>query len=151
MSQTIRVLKPLMFSHPARNGQKLTTETRFSVGEHVVDDDIAEHPWIASGADGRIETPAQALARLAEAEQKAKEQKAEDDNVTAQAQAAAERLKRAEPRATGTAAELEVELNTPVSVLRAQREQGVAPGAPLDAGATAPAVDMKVPAKSGKK
>jgi hypothetical protein len=150
MPETIRVLKPFMFSHPATKGQKLTTETRFSVGEHEIEDEIANHPWIRSGADGRIESPAQAAARAAEEEQKAKEAKAEADNANAQALAAAERLKRAEPRTAGTAEELEAELNTPVSVLRAQRGQGVPAGGKLEEEATAPVVDLKVAKKAGK-
>jgi hypothetical protein len=122
--QTIRVLKPLMFSHPAVGGEKLTTETQLSVGEHKVADAIADHPWIKGGADGRIETAKQAAERVAAAEQKIKEEKAEADNIRAQSEAAMVRLERAAPGAVGSAAEIEKELNTPVNVLRAKRAQG---------------------------
>ena len=57
----IRVHKPFRFSHP--NGR----ETAFVPGEHEVGDDVAAHPYIVAGADGRVETAEQAARHKAAA------------------------------------------------------------------------------------
>jgi hypothetical protein len=117
----IRVLKPFVFTHPAKESERLTTETRFIPGIIEVSDDVYDHPWIQAGADGKIESAAQAAVRLeAERVQREAADKERAEN-TAAAEGAVGRLAIAEAAsrgATGTAAEIERELNTPVSVLK---------------------------------
>lgn len=123
----IRVLKKFVFSHPATGRQRTTTETLFTPGEHVVSEEIATHPWIMSGADGKIESAAQTVARAKAEAVKAELAKEDAERANAHAQAAVARLRAAEPVSADVAVELERNLNTPVNVLRAQTA-GVEPG-----------------------
>lgn len=123
----IRVLKAFVFSHPATGRQRTTTETRFTPGEHVVSDEVANHHWIASGADGRIESAAQTVARAKAEAAKAELAKEDAERANAHAQAAVARLKAAEPVSADAAAEIERNLNTPVNILRNQ-VAGAEPG-----------------------
>ena len=135
----IRVLKPFMFSHTPRAGEKISSETRFTPGDHQVSDTVANHPWIKDGADGKIETAAQTIARTKAEATKAALDKEDADRANAMAQAAVARLKAAEPGAKGSAEEIEEQLNTPVNVLQGKRA-GVEAGEVVDS-----------PAKNGKK
>jgi hypothetical protein len=117
----IRVLKPFMFSFPARAGEKLTSETKFLPGEHDVPQAVIDHPWIKAGADGKIETLQQAAARTKAEADKAALAKEDADRSNAMAQAAVARLKAAEPGATGTAEEIAKELDTPVNEIQGKR------------------------------
>lgn len=121
----IRVLKSFVFSHPQRADEKLTTETLFRVGEYEITDAVANHPWIKAGADGKIESAAQAVERTKAEAAKAEASKAEADAANAAATAAVARLKAAEPGATGTAEEIAAELNTPIDVLKQRRALGL--------------------------
>lgn len=145
----IHVLKPFTFTHPATGRQRTTTETRFMPGEHAVSDDIANHPWIASGADGKIETAAQTLARLKAAAAKATLAKEDADRANAHAEAAVKRMQAVDaPGPKGSPEDLEKELNTPVNVSRVQ--QGTAVDAtPAAAKSVGKLVDG--PAKNGDK
>jgi hypothetical protein len=52
----IKVLKPFTFSSAPTDAASLGgTERRFTVGDHEIPDEIANHPWIKAGADGHIE------------------------------------------------------------------------------------------------
>jgi hypothetical protein len=51
----ITVLKPFTFTH-ANAGAHVGKETTFEPGVHEVSDEIANHPWIKSGADGKVAT-----------------------------------------------------------------------------------------------
>lgn len=123
--QTINVLKPFMFSHPPAYGERLTTETRFSVGEHEVDESVANHPWIRAGADGKVETAAQAKVRADKAAKKAEQDRIDADIALAAADAAVNRLRAGEPTRTASREEIDAELNTPIDQLRAKRGQGM--------------------------
>lgn len=52
----IRVLKPFVFSIIPKAGGVIAQETKFHIGEHEIADEIADHPWIKSLADGHIES-----------------------------------------------------------------------------------------------
>ena len=52
----IRVLKAFTFSHQPTPGQKVADEIVFDPGVHDVSEEVANHPWIKSGADGRVAT-----------------------------------------------------------------------------------------------
>lgn len=115
----IRVLKPFMFTHPAVEAERLTTETRFVPGIYEVSEAIANHPWIRAGADGKIESEAQREVR--EAEEKIRRNLAAEDDAraTANAEAAIGRIAAAEATVSkASKEEIEAELNTPVSSLR---------------------------------
>lgn len=116
----ITVLKPFTFSHSAIGRQRTTTETKFTPGEHVVSEEIATHPWILAGADGKIESSQQTLARAKREAEKAVLAKEDAERANAHAQAAVDRMKNAEPVSADAAAELQRNLNTPVNLLRAQ-------------------------------
>lgn len=120
----IRVLKPIMFSFPASPGQKVPTERRYLPGDHEVPEIVAEHEWIKSGADGRVETAEQARDRAKRELLRAEEMRVEAENATAAANAAVARLRAAEPGETATAEEILKELETPVNVLNERRLQG---------------------------
>lgn len=122
----IRVLKPFMFTHSAIESERLTTETRFVPGIYDVSEDIANHPWIKAGADGKIESETQRQVR--EVEEKARrELVAEDDaRATANAEAAIARIAAAEATvSTATKEEIEAELNTPVNALRKKNHEEI--------------------------
>jgi hypothetical protein len=58
----INVLKPFIFVMPTHGrGSK---EVRFTVGQHEIGPEIANHPWISAGADGAIESKEQARERI---------------------------------------------------------------------------------------
>ena len=123
MGIKINVLKAFRFTAPANRekGVPLPVEKVFTVGEHEITKEMAEHPWMAAGADGCIESAEQARARKKIADAKALEQKAIAENATAQAQYAEDRMKRQQPERAATAKEREEDLNTPVGVLRARQ------------------------------
>jgi hypothetical protein len=107
-----------MFSY-AVAGERLAREKLFSVGAHEVDDDIYNHPYIRDHfADGKIERPEVTQARLAAQLAKVEADNKEAAIVTAKANAAFARLKAAQPEAKASAADIERELNTPVSQLK---------------------------------
>lgn len=110
----IRVLKPFTFSHPPHGRQRVTDEVKFLPGDHEVSDDIANHPWIKSGADGRIESAQQAAVRTEREAVVAAQNKLDADTANAHALAAVARLNAAQPGAKATAEEIETELNTPI-------------------------------------
>jgi hypothetical protein len=114
------VLKPFMFTHPSQDHIRIAHETKFVPGiYHDVPSEIADHPWIKAGADGKVETAAQTGARLkAEAKIK-KDQDAANAIATAEAEAAVGRIAKAEAASSQrSAAEIEAELNTPVNELK---------------------------------
>jgi hypothetical protein len=119
MLTELRVLKPFVFTHPADEHTRITAETRFTPGIHRVVPEIANHPWIKAGADGRIESAAKRTEReRQEAERKAA---VDADNAieTAKAEAAVGRIAAAEATSrSASKEEIEKELNTPVSELR---------------------------------
>jgi len=117
----LRVLKPFVFTHPADEHTRVASESRFVPGIHEVPESVANHPWIQAGADGKIESAAQAAAR--EANEAARQKIADEDRAreTAAAEAAVGRLARAEATTgTASAAEIEKQLNTPVNELKKQ-------------------------------
>jgi hypothetical protein len=115
----LRVLKPFVFTHPAEEHTRITSETRFFPGVHEVPDEVANHPWIRAGADGKIESAKQREAREAEEQTRREAAMVDDAEVTARAQAAVGRIAAAEAT-TGKASkeEIEKELNTPVADLK---------------------------------
>lgn len=122
----ITVLKPFTFSRPPGKAQKLPTEQKFEPGEREIDNEMAAHPWIEKDfADGAIESPAQARARL-EAAKAGAEQAARDAEVAkAQAEATFARVSAAASQTASQNKETEKELNTPVNEVGAQRGAGV--------------------------
>ena len=96
----INVLKAFRFTTPAdrKAGVPLPVEKVFAVGEHEIDEAMLAHPWMAAGADGCIESPAQAKERKRLADEKALEAKIINENALAQAQMAEERQKRQQPQ-----------------------------------------------------
>jgi hypothetical protein len=128
----IRVLKAFVFSRlPA--GEKLAHERHFTVGEHEVDEEMLEHPWIRDHhADGRIESPKQTALRL---EQHAANLKLAAESAalaSAEAAAAFARLTAAAPGAKATAEEIAAQLNTPGNLLRGSGGTAVKPVTPID-------------------
>jgi hypothetical protein len=53
MARIIRVLKTFTFTY-ADVSTKVGKETTFEPGVHEVSDEVANHPWIKSGADGKV-------------------------------------------------------------------------------------------------
>jgi len=131
MGVKINVLRAFRFTLPANRekGIPLPVEKLFTVGVHVIDKDMAAHPWMAAGADGCIESEAQARIRKAAAEKKAAEAKLIEQNATAQAQFAEDRMKRQQPARVAAYKETDADLNTPVGVLRARQEGSAKKGA----------------------
>jgi hypothetical protein len=127
---TIRVLKPFVFSTPVPDGTNgPAVEKFFGVGEHDVPDSMWKHPWISKTlAEGRIESPQQALARAKKDIEIAEKAKETADAATAQANAAFARLQSNSPTATASAEEIEKELNTPVNQLRKKGAAGAGVG-----------------------
>lgn len=123
----IRVLKPFVFSHPPHGRQRITDETKFMPGEHDVSEEIANHHWIKSGADGRIESAEQTAVRTKIEADRAAQNKKDADAANAHALAAVARLNAAQPGAKATAEEIERELNTPIH----QRDLGTDVDKPL--------------------
>lgn len=115
----LRVLAPFVFTHPAEEHVRVTSETRFLPGIYQVTAEVAEHPWIKAGADGKIESAAQAKVRRAEETARQAAQAEENSKATAEAEAAVRRLAKADAT-TGKASaeEIEKELNTPINKLR---------------------------------
>ena len=117
---TINVLRPFVFSRMVGDSKR-ATETKFTPGLHEVDDDIANHPYIAIHfADGKIESPAQTKERL----ETAAKIKAESD---ARAAVHTERASKAYARVVSvasdgaeSAADIEAALHTPVGELQRQ-------------------------------
>jgi hypothetical protein len=147
MAKIIRVLKPFVFSTRPVGGTDRAppVERKFTVGDHEIDDGTAAHPWIAAGADGKIESAEAALARITAEKVKADELTAANETARIAAERALEQLeKRARtadkiasaiadieanpeaPVAASAAAkdELQKNLDTPVSELRAKQAAG---------------------------
>jgi hypothetical protein len=115
----LRVLKPFMFTHaPSSGEQRLSEETRFVPGIYQVEDHIANHPWIRAGADGKIESAAQAAVRVVEEAERQKAADADRAEATAAAEAAVARLAQAETRRVTEAKDSTDELNTSVENLK---------------------------------
>lgn len=123
MSKIINVLKPFRFTHNVAGG-RLPVEKVFSVGQHEVSDEIADHPWMGapSYADGHIETPEAAVKRTQAAKAKAEKAAAEAAQATALAEAAMDRLERSQPETAQKQKLSEEALNTPVGQLRAKQD-----------------------------
>ena len=69
----LRVHKPFVFT------DSKNVETLYRPGEHEVSDEVVSHWWIAAGADGRVETPDERVARVArEAEDAARQAEVDD-------------------------------------------------------------------------
>lgn len=125
--KVIRVLKPFMFTFPAKATEKLTTERLFTIGDHEIDDEIANHPWIKAGADGKIESVAQARARHAKALAAVLSAEEEARVAADSANAAMARIQSSQPENKASAEEIERELNTPVhEIKKRQAPLGVA-------------------------
>lgn len=122
----IRVLKPFVFSLPAPPGTNgPAVEQVFKAGDHDISDEMWDHPWIKGTlAEGRIESPKQTLARAKKELDIALESKRVADEATVQANAAFARLQASRPQATASAAEIQKELNTPVTQLRKKGSLG---------------------------
>lgn len=128
---TIRVIRPFTFSYPLGEGQKVHTEKFFPVGDHDVDDVIANHPWIVKHfADGCIETPEQARKRAAEASAIASRAEEDARYWTAHAEAAVKRAEAMAPQNAGDAKALEAELNTPINQLGVRQGAGISSSTP---------------------
>lgn len=122
----IRVLKPFVFSTPVPEGVNgPAVEKVFTKGDHEISDEMWNHPWINKTlAEGKIESPAQTLARAKKELETSQESQKTADAATAQANAAFARLKAALPGTTASAEEIQKELNTPVSQLRKKGAMG---------------------------
>jgi hypothetical protein len=120
----INVLKPFRFTVPADRdkGRPMPVEKIFTVGEHQIDKEMAAHPWMAAPnyADGHIESPQQAAARIAEQRAKAAQAKAVEVHAREQADAAVARVKRTQPERKIASEYRAEDLDTPVGVLRAR-------------------------------
>lgn len=158
---TIRVIRPFTFSYPLGTSEKVARERHFPIGEHEIEESVADHPFIAKHfADGCIETPEQARKRAEEAATVAKKAQDDADYWKAHAEAA---FKRAEAlsivQTNGDPKALERELNTPVNQLGAQQGAGIQSSAPAvpegesqPAGASGDSVDSGAStAETGKK
>ncbi len=129
----INVLKPFVFSAPLEKDQRLPTERLFTVGEHEITEEMANHPWIKNThAEGKIESPEQRVKRVKEQKVKADADAAQAAIATAEAEAAVRRATTAQPVLTASAEELEEELNTPVHVLRERGPGGKKSGGRID-------------------
>jgi hypothetical protein len=122
-TRTITVLKPFIFSSPGadRGDANLVNlipkERKFEIGEHDVTEEVYLNPYIYRDyADGHIESPEQAIARHRAIIEKSERDKLEAHEQLERANAA---LARSRP-IIGMTDALQKELNTPVSVLRAQ-------------------------------
>jgi len=123
MPKMITVKKAFTFNypHPGNDPEKgrVPRVRVFTPGVYEIDDEMAEHPWIAKHyADGHIETPQEEEARVAAV--KAASEKAAADNavILAAANAAVARATNlSTDEILGNAEEIEAELNTPVSKL----------------------------------
>lgn len=146
--QKINVLKPFVLSIKAQVNQKLPTEIKFKPGVHEISEEIANHWYIREYADGCIETPEQAAARIQAAAAEAERVEKENEKSRREAEAAFR-------RATGASGEkkpldmsdekLQKELNTPVNQLQANAGKDIDAPAPA-----AEAVAAATPAKKGK-
>jgi hypothetical protein len=155
----IRVLKPFVFSRlPA--GDKLATEKHYPVGEHDIDEEMADHPWIRDHhADGRIESPAQTALRLEHHAVNLQQAAESAALASAEAQAAFARLTAAQPGAKASAEEIQKQLNTPVNILRGggkapvktDAEAAAEAAAAADDAATKAAADNTLKLKTGTK
>jgi hypothetical protein len=136
----IHVLKPFVFSSLPPNGSKLPVERHFAKGVKDIDEAMANHPWIRDEyADGHIERPEQARARLRAAAIAAKQAADEAAQVNRLAEEAIARTV-AQSGTTASNEEIERELNTPANELQRQR------GAALDLPETQVSVgDVKAP------
>ena len=122
---TIRVLKhfhlsmlPKTAAQPGAVPQ-LPIERVFAPGDHEVDEDVANHPYIKALADGKIESPAAAKARVEKEAADAEKAEADAAAGKAQAEAALARFtKKAAESSEAGADAIEKELNTPVGQLR---------------------------------
>jgi hypothetical protein len=117
----IRVTRPFILSMPSPDEGRIPIEIPFTVGEHDIEQKIADHPYIKSFADGRIETPEQAKIRAAAVIKAAEDAKAEAAQVQAQADAALKRLEVNSPKAAKAANLAAESLDTPVNKLRAKQ------------------------------
>lgn len=121
----IRVLKPFVFTYPPLAGERMPTEESFkTLGDVVIADDhpLLKHPWfVKDHCDGRVESPAQAQARVEQERLALEEQEKQNVLSKAAAEAAVARLQNVGRAVQGTAAELDEELNTPIPLLRARQ------------------------------
>lgn len=137
MPQTVMLLKPFVLSRPPTMGKNLPSEKKFTPRQNpqtkewipteiTLSDEDADHWYIKDHfADGAIERPEVAAARIAAAEAKRQKQDEEDAR---QAQIARDLMK----RASGSHAVQQVnndategQINTPVNALRAQSGKDV--------------------------
>jgi len=131
MPTTIRVLKPFMFTFPTAPDERTPTEQRFTAGDVTLEDNhpLLSHRWFKRDfCDGRVESPAQAKARLDEEKRKLDEQEAQNAISKAAAEAAVARLlPKGDAIQTDNEA-LQEELNTPIPELRRRQEEKRAAG-----------------------
>lgn len=136
MPTKVIVLKPFVFSHPAKENERLTKEVKFVPNkdkngkwvptETELPDNIAEHEWIANSyADGAIERPEVTAAR-AEVEKKRLEKVQEDNKIQlAKAEQAMNRAGASKKAVDFNDADVQKELNTPINELKGARGKGI--------------------------
>lgn len=136
MPTKVTLLKPFVFSHSAKENERLTKEIKFFPNkdkngkwvptEIEIPDEVAEHEWIANNyADGAIERPEVTAAR-AEAEKKRLEKVQEDNAIQlAKAEQAMSRSGAGKKAIDLTDAAVQKELNTPVSELKGARGKSI--------------------------
>ena len=100
MSKKIIVLKPFVVSAPIKKSadQTISVSSReywLKPGEQDVPDWVADHPYVQSGADGKIELPEVTAIRLEAEAKKAKVDADQKAALLAQANAALSREKSA--------------------------------------------------------
>jgi hypothetical protein len=104
MAVKIRVLKPFVFTpQPNPNVHGQPQDLPFKVGpngepmEYDIPDSVWAHPWMSRDfADGKIESPAQAVVRTAAEAKKADEAAAEAAAAKARSEAAIQRMESAQ-------------------------------------------------------
>jgi len=128
----IRVLKPFVFTYPVQPGVRVPTEEVFKVvGDVQIADDhpLLSHPWFTRDhCDGKVESAAQAEARLVKEKADLEEQERQNAISRAAAEAAVNRLlPKGEALKIDNEA-LQEELNTPIPELRRRQAEKRAAG-----------------------
>jgi len=128
----IRVLKPFVFTFPTEPGVRVPTEEVFkAVGDVQIADDhpLLSHLWFTRDyCDGKVESPAQAGARLAKEKAELEDQERQNAVSRAAAEAAVARVQPKGEAVKIDNAALEEELNTPIPELRRRQDEKRAAG-----------------------
>lgn len=140
MGKVVTLLKPFVYSKPARPGSRLPTETHFHPrkGENQtwlpteveIPDEIHADPWVSEDfADGAIESPEVAERRKAAVAAKVAKDAEANERIRKQAEQAMNRARGNAGVRKVNKEQLEKDLNTPVNELGAARGADIDPTA----------------------